>query len=224
MAWRNAAAWARWPLSWRPFHERPAVDQDRPEVVDDHLLRSGEHLDPFLARHRRRAAVGDRRDRAVREPQRHRAPSPLARPAQHADRVLDVGAHERLREVDEVAHLAEQAAALAPVEIPVAVGDPARGDPVDDQLRRLNLRQDPLGGQHGRRPAPVEAERELASGAPPGLLHLVEVLAGQRQRLLAPHVPPGGQGLAGELGVHVVRGGDHDHADIGVVDDRVGAG
>ena len=123
-----------------------------------------------------------------------------------------------------MAHLAEQAPALAPVEIPVAVGNPARGDPVDHQLRRLHLRQDPLRGLHGRRPAPVEAERELAPGAPPGLLHLVELGAGQRQRLLAPHVPPGGQGPAGELGVHVVRGGDHDHADIRVVDDGVGAG
>ena len=95
-------------------------------------------------------------------------------PAQDGHRVLDVGAHERLREVDEMAHLAEQAPALAPVEIPVAVRDPARGDPVDHQLRRLHLRQYPLRGLHGRRPAPVEAERELAPGAPPGLLHLVE--------------------------------------------------
>ena len=130
---------------------------------------------------------------------------------------------ERLREVDEMAHLAEQAPALAPVEIPVAVGDPARGDPVDDQLRRPFFRQGLLRGQHGRRPAPVEAERELAPRFTPGLLHLVEVVAGQRQRLLAPHVPPGGQGPGGEFGVHVVRGGDHDHADIWVVDDGVGA-
>ena len=168
-----------------------AVDQDGPEVVDDHLVRSGQHLDPLLACHRRGAAVGDGGDRAVREPQRQRdAVVPAGRvPAQHARRVLDVGARERLRQVDEVADLAEQAPALAPVEIPVAAGDPARGDPVDDQLRRRHLGQGPLGGPHGGRPAPVEAERELAPGVPPGLLHLVQVVAGQRQRLLAPHVP-----------------------------------
>ena len=34
-----------------------------------------------------------------------------------------------------MAHLAEQAPALAPVEIPVAVSHLARGDPVDHQLR-----------------------------------------------------------------------------------------
>ena len=204
----------------------PAVDQDRPEVIDDHLVRSGEHLDAFLARHRRGAGVGDRGDRAVREPQRQRnAVVALGRvPAQDGDRVLDGGVRERLGQVDEMAHLAEQAAALAPVEVPVAVGDPASGDPVDDQLGRLDLGQHLPRGLHGGRPAPVEAERELAAGVPPGLLHLVEVLAGQRQRLLAPHVPPGGQGLAGQVGVHLVRGGDHDHADIRVVDDGGGAG
>ena len=78
---------------------------------------------------------------------------PWAGPAQHADRVLDVGARERLREVDEMAHLAEQAPALAPVEIPVAVGDPARGDPVDDQLRRLSPRPGPAARPARRAPS-----------------------------------------------------------------------
>src|SRR5579859_1997962 len=100
-----------------------AVDLGRPEVVDDHLLRSGEYLDPFLAGHRRGAAVRDRRDRAVREPQRHRHSVVPLRPvaAQNAHHVLDVGSYERLCEVDEMAYLAEQAPALAPVQIPVAV-------------------------------------------------------------------------------------------------------
>ena len=202
-----------------------AVGQNRPEVVDDHLVRSGEHLDTFLARHRRGAPVGDRRDRAVREPQRHHhAVGPLGRvPAQDACRVLDVGSHQGLREVDEMADLAEQAPALAPVKIPVTIGHPARGDPVDHQLWRLHLRHYPLRGLHGRCPAPVEAERELASGSPPGLLHFFDAGAGQCQRLFAPHVPPGGQGPAGEFGVLVVRGGDHDQADVWVIDDGGGA-
>ena len=49
-----------------------------------------------------------------------------------------------------MAYLAEQAPALAPVEIPVAVGDPARGDPVHYQLRRRYFGQDLPRGQHGR--------------------------------------------------------------------------
>ena len=203
----------------------PAVDQDGAEVVDHDLARPGQHLDPLLASHRRGAAVGDSGHRAVREPQGQRhAVVPAGRvPAQHAGRVLDVGARERLGQVDEVADLAEQAPAVAPVQVPMAAGDPPRGDPVDDQLRRRHLGQGPLGGLHGgaqRRLKPSASWRPEPRQAFSTSSRSSRVSAsGFSHHTSRPAARAGGQ-----VGVHVVRGGDHDQADVGVVDDRAGAG
>ena len=60
---------------------------------------------------------------------------------------------KRLRGIDEMTPLAEPAATLTPVEIPVPVRHPARGDPVDHQLGPTFPGQCSLRGQHGGRPA-----------------------------------------------------------------------
>ena len=137
--------------------------------------------------------------------------------------VLDGGADQSLRGVHEMAHLTEQPPPLPPIVIPVAIRHRPGGDPVDHELARRDPGQRPLPGQHGGRPAPVEAHRQLPPGPAPGLLHRVEFVEGQRERLLAPHVPPGGQRPRREIGVRVMRGGDDDHLDVGVADQRVRA-
>ena len=80
-----------------------------------------------------------------------------------------------------------------------------------------------LSGEHGGRPAAVEADRELGAGLAPRLLDRVQLVLGQREGLLAPHVPPRGQGPRRQVRVRVVRGGDHHHLDARVVEQRVRA-
>ena len=131
--------------------DRLTVHLGRPEVIDDDPVRRGLDLDPLLTGHRLRAAVGDDGQRAVREPQRHRGVVAVGRSrngtsGQGRD-VLDRGADQRLRGVDEVAHLAEQPATLPPVVVPVTVRDPPGRNPVHHELRR----RDP--GERRWRPA-----------------------------------------------------------------------
>src|ERR1019366_9507684 len=57
------------PLILPALPEGPAVQFDRPEVVNYEPVRSGHDLDPFLTMRRHGAAVADRRERAIREPQ-----------------------------------------------------------------------------------------------------------------------------------------------------------
>jgi len=185
-------------------------------------------LDPLLPGRRRDAAVRDGGERAVRKAQRdHDAVARLhsqPAPAGQASDVLDRGADKSRRGVDEMAYFTQQSAALPPIPIPVIVRHPARGGPIHDQLGPGYAVEDAPRGQHGGRPAPVEADRELTPRLPPGSFHRVEFAGGQRERFRAPHVLSRPERPRRQVGMRVVRGGDDDDLDVRVTDHRVRAG
>ena len=184
------------PLVLAALPQPLAIRGGRPEVVDDDPVRARVDLDPLLARRRGGAAVADAGQRAVREAQRHhRVVGCSARTAAgQRGHVLDRRADQRLRGVHEVAYLAQQPPALPPVPVPVAVRDRPGRDPVDDQLGRGDPGERPPRRGHGRGPAAVEADGEHAPGLQPGGPHRVELVLGQRDGLLAPHVVARGEG------------------------------
>ena len=157
----------------------------------------GRDLDPLLARppagrSRRRSWPATRRRSAARPPRRRPLPRRRGRPAASSmgEPISACAVSTKWQTSPRIRPPCRA------VVIPVPVRHRARRHPVDQQLRPAGLGQDPPRGQHGRRPAPVEADRELPSGPLPRSRHVVELVHGQRERLLAPHVPARPSGRA----------------------------
>src|SRR6202034_4646469 len=89
------------------------------------------------------------------------AATAVAVAGQHRHGLLDVGPDQCLGGVHEVAHLAEDPAALPPVGVPVALGHRPGCDPVYQELGRRYPGEGGARGENGRGPAAVEPDHEL---------------------------------------------------------------
>ncbi len=190
-AWRNAAAQARWPLSWRPFQIDLAVRLSPAEVVDDHPARAARDLDPLLARRRRHAPVGDRGQRPVGEPQRHHrvvARLAAARPARTASSIGDPISACAVSTKWQTSPSSRPPCRRSWYQCPSGTGPAATRytSSFGPLTSASTFRAASTAGDQRRlkptascRPEPCQARRDL-----------VQLVQGQRERLLAPHVPP----------------------------------
>ena len=196
-----------------------AVRFGGPEVVDDYAVRSSLDLDPLLSRlparrcHRRSPPASRRRTAAIprRRPRAALAgPPPPGRPV-----TSSIGAPiSGLRRVHEVAHLTDQPSPLPPVVIPVPVRYLSRLPPgtprVSAAATPASARWAASTAGDQRRLKPIASwrpdSRQAASTS--------SSFHGQRERLLAPDMAPGGQRPHRQIRMGVVRSRDHDHLDV----------
>ncbi len=166
-------------------------------------------------------AIAERRDVAVREAQFEAAAVlaiGIARRAAHRD---DGAAGKEAKQIHEMTGFADDASpALLGIKRPVVSGQ-ATGVDVDREAARTGLgaeRGAQADGERGE--APVEADGEDPGRRTRHGQRGVEVILGERERLLDPDMLVGAERRAGQCAVFGMTGGDEDLIDARIVERR----